>query len=227
MRTLQTVATRRGDVTIIHDAEPADLAGCPLSPDGWAMLPTPALRRMYLERWAADPNTRLTLAVTGGVIVGRATIGCSFGRWATLPRVRELAVEIVQVWRRTGLGRQLTGIALDDPAIEDEIIVGFTLPSAWDAEGSDLSSLDYGRLLAREAGTHGFRLAGTDEPEILAQQHAGLLVRTGARVPAAAVDAFERARFQRRPSETVGRQRRPLHLARRALSLLRAGMRAA
>jgi GNAT superfamily N-acetyltransferase len=227
MRILRPAATARGPITIIHDALPADVATRAIFPSGWSMTRTPALLRTILQRLAADPQARLTLAVAEGFIVGRAAVAQSFGRWATLSRVREYGIEVVRDWRRTGVGARLAEAALTDPRVEQEILLAFALPAAWDIEHARLSRGEYGRLLAEQAGTHGFRPSSTDEPEVMFQAGAALLVRRGARVPGRAVAAFERARYQRRPvggrapSSYAGRA------ARRIRSLLRVGGRGA
>ena len=243
MRTLHTVATRRGSITIIHDAVPADVAACTLNPDGWTIIRNPQVLRTFLDRSAADPQARLTLAVADGVIVGRAVVAASFGRWQKLPRVREFAIEAVREWRRTGVASRLMQAALADPAVEDEIILAFTLPSAWDLDYARLSLSNYGRLLAVNASRYGFRRVGTDEPEVMFQLGAALLVRIGARVPSEAVAAFEEARYERRPVGVSPAQAHPsvgeatdptdrpaplpLRVARRVLSLLSVAGRAA
>ncbi len=193
MRTLHTIATRCGPLTIIHDAHPADVAACTISADGWTIIRTPRVVGTFLARLAADPQARLTLAMADGVIVGRAVVGPSFGRWAPLPRVHEFAIEVVRHWRRAGVATQLTQVTLADPAVEDEIVLAFTLPSAWDPEHARLSEDDYSRLLAAGAHCYRFRRVGTDEPEVVCQRGAALLVRLGARVPPEAAAAFARA----------------------------------
>lgn len=203
VRTIQSAATRRDRITIIHDAVPADVEAYPSSPGLGAIIRNPELRRTFFRTLAADPEARLTLAIADGVIAGRVSIGPSFGRWRTLPQVREIAIEAAREWRRGGLASRLTQAALADPAVEDEILLAFTLPSAWDLEYESLTPLAYARLLAEFLGKFRFRLTGTDEPEVRWERHAALLVRIGARVPPDAVAAFDRARYidgERRPA---------------------------
>lgn len=209
MRTLQTVVTRRGPVTTIHDAAPADVGAYPISPGLCAIIRHPEVQRTCLRRPAADPEARLTLAVANSRIVGRAVVAPSFGRWQTLPAARECGSEVAREWRRTGVATALTQTVLTDPAVEGEILLAFTLPSAWDAEYEGQPPAEYGRLLARAAGGYRFRPTGTDEPEVWFQSHAALLVRIGVRVPADAVAAFEQARYERRAAGGAGAQTRP------------------
>jgi hypothetical protein len=182
-------------LTIIHNATPPEIDARAISDGLCSIIRNPQLRRRVYRALAADVQARLTLAVTDGEIVGRAVVAPSFGRWKTLPRVREFAIEVAREWRHTGLAHRLTAAALRDPAAGDEIIVAFTLPSAWDPEHERLTLPEYGRLLIESASRHGFERRSTDEPEVRWQRDAALLVRIGARVPPDAVAAFDRARF--------------------------------
>lgn len=203
MRSVCSVPTARGIVSIIHDAEPADIDASPISDGLRSIIRTSALRHRFYRQLAANPDARLTIAVADGIIVGRAVVGESFGRWQHLPRVREFAIEVAREWRRTGLGTRLTEVALHDPAAEDEIIIAFTLPAAWDAEHEGLPLPVYGRMLLDSADRHGFRRVSTDEPEIRLRD-AAMIVRPGSRVPAEALARFEAARYIRRqPALTV------------------------
>src|SRR5262249_3503577 len=154
-------------------------------------IKNPDTRRRIYRTLAADPRARLTLAVAVDVIVGRAVVAPSFGRWQALPRVREFAIEVARECRHLGIAARLTRAALSDPAGESEIVVAFPLPSAWDAEYERLPPAQYGHLLAAGARRYGFRPTGTDEPELRWQPGGALLVRRGARVPAKTLTAFE------------------------------------
>jgi len=185
-------------LTVIHAAAPADVAA-PISDGLDSIVHSPTVRRRVFDALAADPRTRLTLAVADGVIVGRVSLGPSFGRWSAVEGVRELAVEVARDRRRDGLGTALLEAALADPAVEDEILLAFALPDAWDARAAGLDDAEYGQMLATFLGRFGFHPVDTDEPEVRCRPGAALLVRVGARVPPAARTAFERARYAVRP----------------------------
>ena len=187
-------------LTLLHDVGPADLT-LPISPDLNSIIPSPVVRRKVVQALAADPRARLTIAVADGAIIGRAMVAPSFGRWQSLPRVREFGLEVARGWRRHGVATALMAAALADPAVEEEILLAFTLPAAWDTDSAGLCQRDYGRLLGALVGRAGFRPTGTDEPEVSLQHDAALLVRVGTRVPPAAVAAFEHARYHRRKAE--------------------------
>ena len=190
----------RRSLTLLHDVGPADLA-LPISPDLNSIVQSPVARRKVVQALAADPRARLTIAVGDGAIVGRAMVAPSFGRWQSLPRVREFGIEVARGWRRHGVATALMAAALADPAVEEEILLAFTLPAAWDTDSAGLCQRDYGRLLGALVGRAGFRPTGTDEPEVSLQHDAALLVRVGTRVPPVAVAAFERARYRGREAE--------------------------
>lgn len=193
MRTIQIVTTTRGTARVIHDAAPADVDAHPISPTMSSFIRGPSQRRAVVLALAADPEARLTLAVAGGEIVGRAVVGPSFGRWRALTGVREFAIELAREWRHTGLGEVLTRTALADPAVEREIVLAFLLPSAWDLEHEQRSLGGYSAMLRRRAEPHGFRPVATDEPEVRWHEGAALLARTGSRAVRAAREAFERS----------------------------------
>jgi hypothetical protein len=193
MRTDQTIETARGRVTIIHDAAPTQLESLTLDPGLVSLVRSATVRRRVLLTLSVNPAARLTIATHAGMLIGHAGVGPSFGRWAALPRVRELAFEVARDWRRQGLLGRLTDVALADPAVEDEIVLAFLWPSAWDLEGTRLQPSAYHNLLVAAGARGGFRIVGTDEPEL---GYGGtLMVRVGARVPAAALEACERARY--------------------------------
>ena len=147
---------------------------------------------------AAAPDARLTLAVSDGRIIGHSASGPSFGRWLDLPRVREVAFEVSRSWRHRGIASKLTDRAMADPAVEDEILLGFLWPSAWDTEHARLSRMAYRDLLIRFTDRYGFRTMGTDEPEIALQEGGRMIVRFGSRVPCPAVATFLDARYLNR-----------------------------
>ena len=108
---------------------------------------------------------------------------------------RVLAIEVAREYRHAGLARHLTARAIADPATADELLLAFTLPDAWDTAHERLSPAAYGARLAAFLGAQGFCPTGTDEPEVLFQRDAALLVRRGDRAPAAVAAAFEQARY--------------------------------
>ena len=197
MRVINTMDTARGPITVIHDAAPADVAAHAIHPGLTSIVRNPAVRQTVLRDLAADPHARLTLAVADGMVIGHFAAGPSFGRWRALPHVREVAFEVARDWRHLGILSRLAAVAVADPAAEDEILVGFLWPSAWDLDYERLGPIAYRKVIVTFAERQGFRLTGTDEPEIAFQQGGGLVVRVGARVPAHAVTDFHRAQYMR------------------------------
>ncbi|MGD9893245.1 MAG: hypothetical protein AB7R89_18730 [Dehalococcoidia bacterium] len=203
MRTTSVHLAANAAITIIHNASVADVAAYEIDPGLNSIIRRPTVRRQILTKLAADPEARLTLAVSGGLIVGHSAAGPSFGRWLDLPHVREVAFEVSQDWRHRGVASQMIDRAMADLVVEDEILLGFLWPSAWDTEHARLSRIAYRDLLTEFIGRYGFRTMDTDEPEIAHQEGGRLIVRIGARVPCQAIVSFMAARF-------LNRSRRPI-----------------
>ena len=195
METTQAVEIEAAASSIVHDATLADVERYALSPGLTSLIRSPIVRRRVLRDLAAASGSRLTLAVADGAIVGHLAVASSFGRWEKLPRVREVAFEVAREWRRRGVLTRMFDVALADPSVEDQILLAFLWPSAWDVEQTRLQPTSYRRLLTELRGRRGFRPVATDEPEIA--YGGALLARTGARVPSYAVGAFRRAHFLR------------------------------
>jgi hypothetical protein len=193
MRMLHSIDTASGAVTIIHDATLADVEAYAVHPGLTSMMHNPVVRRSILRNLATDPAARLTLAVVDGTVIGHYAIGPSFGRWQALPRVREVAFEVARGWRRLGILGRMGDVALGDPAVDDEIVLAFLWPAAWDVEHVGLQPTRYRAMLTDLGARYGFRRVQTDEPELA--YGGALLVRVGARVPADAVAAFDDARI--------------------------------
>jgi hypothetical protein len=198
MRTISIHLTANAAVTIIHNASVSDVAEYEIDPGLNSIIRRPIVRRQILNKLAADPVARLTLAVSDGRIIGHSAAGPSFGRWLDLPYVREVAFEVSRDWRHQGIAAKLTDRAMSDPAVEDEILIGFLWPSAWDTEHARLSRIAYRDLLTDFTGRYGFRTIDTDEPEIAFQDGGRMIVRIGARVPRRAVATFMDARYLNR-----------------------------
>lgn len=198
MRTETTVYAAEVGVTIIHDASIADVTAFEIDPGLVSLIRRPVVRRAVLRDLAAAPDARLTLAVSEGRIIGHTAVGPSFGRWRDLAHVREVAFEVSRPWRHSGIASRVSAVAMADPAVEDEILLAFLWPSAWDVEFERVTRGAYRDRLTRFVQRSGFQPVGTDEPEILLQDGGRLLVRIGARVPCRAVAAFTRARYQHR-----------------------------
>src|SRR5215211_764289 len=190
-------------VAIIHDAAVADVAAYEIDPGLNSIIRRPAVRRQILTKLAADPDARLTLAVSDGRIIGHSAVGPSFGRWLELPNVREVAFEVSRDWRQHGIASKISDRAMADPVVEDEILIGFLWPAAWDTEHARLSRIAYRDLLTHFIGRYGFRTMDTDEPEIALQEGGRMIVRIGAQVPCQAIATFMDARYLNRHRQPI------------------------
>ena len=194
MRAFQTMTTARGSITIIHDAALVDVMAHAISPGLVGMIRSPVVRRQVLRNLAAAPEARLTVAVADATLIGHVAVAPSFGRWQTLPHVREIAFEVAREWRRLGVLTRLLDVALADPAVEDEIVLAFLWPSAWDLGHVGLQPTSYRRLLVALGEQRRFRTVATDEPEIA--YGGALIARVGRRVTNPAVASFDQARYR-------------------------------
>lgn len=203
MRTASIHLSDNAAVTVIHNASVADVDAYEIDPGLDSIIRRPTVRRQILNNLAAGSDARLTVAVSGDRIIGHTAAGPSFGRWLDLPHVREVAFEVSRTWRHRGIASKLTDRAMADPAVEDEILLGFLWPSAWDTEHARLSRIAYRDLLIRFTDRYGFRTMGTDEPEIALQEGGRMIVRIGARVPCRASTAFLDARYLKRRRQSI------------------------
>jgi hypothetical protein len=203
MRTTSIHFVADAAVAIIHDATIADVADHEIDLGLNSIVRRPTVRRQILTRLAADPTARLTLAVSDGRIIGHSAAGPSFGRWLELSHVREVAFEVSRDWRHRGIASMISDRAMADPAVEDEILIGFLWPAAWDTEHARLSRIAYRDLLTDFTGRYGFRTMGTDEPEIAHQEGGRLIIRIGARVPCRAIASFMEARYLNRGRQQI------------------------
>ncbi len=184
-------------VAIIHPAPPAALDRYPLSEGLHGITHSQTVRRSLLARLASDPRARLTLAVAEGRIVAWAAVAPSFGRWQTLPHVREIGLEVAREWRAgVRLARALLTTVFADPRTEEEVVLAFALPSSWDLAYKRVHPAVYRRMIALGLRRYGFIPITTDDPEVCGVPEAALYLRAGARVPAAALDAVLAARWR-------------------------------
>ena len=113
----------------------------------------------------------------------------------------DLSPGLVGLMRSPIVRRKVLRNLVADPAVEDEILLAFLWPSAWDVQHVGLQPTSYRAMLSAVGAEHGFRPVGTDEPEIA--RGGGLIPRTGRRVPADAVTAFDGARYLGRTASPV------------------------
>jgi GNAT superfamily N-acetyltransferase len=159
----------------------------------------PARELDLLARAAAHPDTCLALAHTpDGRIVGQVTVCAPEGRWASVERVLELALETSRDWRRMGVASGLLRFTLAAPWVEEVLLLAEGYSWHWDTEGAGLDLFGYRRLLAGLLREVGFTEERTDEPDIASSAANVLLARVGRQVPPVDVAAF-RARLLSAP----------------------------
>ncbi len=194
-----TLDTPRGPLLLRDWCPPSLVRRLHADPGLTAFTRDPARERDLLARAAAHPDTCLALAHTpNGRIVGQVTICAPEGRWGTLERVLELALETSRDWRRMGVASGLLRFTLAAPWVEEVLLLAEGYSWHWDTEGAGLDPFGYRRLLAGLLGEVGFAEERTDEPDIASSAANVLLARVGRRVPPMDVAAF-RARLLSSP----------------------------
>lgn len=151
-----------------------------------------------LRRIAAQPDSNLTVAHTAErEIVAEVTLAPAEGRWADMPAVYEIALEVARSWRHGGLAEALLRFVLSPDFSEDLIIIALGVSWHWDLEGMAMTPYRYRDLLVRTFATAGFRVQDTDEPEITEGEGNVFLARTGSRVPSDVAEEFQRRLIRR------------------------------
>jgi hypothetical protein len=146
-----------------------------------------------LRQIASRPESDLTIAYTPeGTIAGQVSLAPPEGRWAEMPGVVEIGIEIAARWRRSGTAQRLLQFALDRDEIEGLIIIAMGLRWHWDVEDMGLSAGAYRSLVVRLFATAGFADFETDDEEIRSMPENVFLARIGSRVSPERVAEFER-----------------------------------
>jgi len=143
----------------------------------------PEREYQFLLNVARSSDQKLTLAYTAArEIVGQITLAPADDWWQELDNVYEIGIEVSSGWRRLGIARQLLTLALEDDAVEDNIILAMGLIWHWDIEGTGLAAFEYRKFLEERAAQYGFSEYLTSEPNIRMHPANILLARIGSRV---------------------------------------------
>lgn len=142
--------------------------------DGWR-------QQGMLRAIAAASDGYIALAVAGRAIVGFALL-CQPGpleRWAEMPGVYELSIEVSRYWRQLGIAHRLLRLLFNDPVWESRVVVAQGYNWHWDTEQTGLSVWVYRDLFRRLFGTYDFAEFETDDPEICMDKANILMARIG------------------------------------------------
>lgn len=190
--------TSHGPVIFTDRAVPSLVSRLDAHPQLVSFARTPEREKQLLRTIAEDPESNLSLAHTpAGVIVAQVSIVPAEGRWADLPEVYEVGIEVARDWRAAGIGPQLLKFAFERKTIERMIVLALGLSWHWDLEGEGLSVGGYRDMLARLFATVGFHEERTDDPEINHAEGNILLVRAGSLVDHDVYEEFHSRLFGR------------------------------
>ncbi|MFZ0242325.1 MAG: hypothetical protein WAL90_11830 [Desulfobacterales bacterium] len=196
-----------GTVTIRSFCGAAEIRQTTLSPQfsSYAQFRSLYTRRQSLEDHAAQPDTNVTLALTGGnLIVGFGVLAYPDAgeRWAELePRVmmEVKAIETCRDWRSGGLAKSILSMLLTHPFVEDKIVYMVGYSWTWDLDGTKKTAQQYSRMLIRLFEPFGFVELQTNEPNIGLRPENLFMGRIGRNVSAQVQNDFKWLRFGMRP----------------------------
>jgi acetoin utilization protein AcuA len=158
-------------------------------------------RRESLEQNSAQPDANVSLAVTDDDrIVGFGVLAYPERgeRWAQLePKVmmEVKAIEVSRRWRSLGVAREIMGMLLRHPQVEEKIVYMVGYSWTWDLEGSGRTAQEYRRLLIRLFEPFGFVELQTNEPNICLKPENIFMGRLGDQVTTEVQHAFKWLRF--------------------------------
>ncbi len=194
----ERVDTAKGPAFLRDLAPPSLVARLDIDPGMRAFMRRPDREHKLLINIAGLPDTNLTIAHTPeGVIVGHVSMTEAEGRWAPVPRLYEVAIEIAAGWRRTHLASHLLRFVTSADYVEDYILVALGYTWHWDLDGSGLNAFQYRTMLSRLFAKYGFDVQPTDDPEIMGSETNVLLARVGSRVPYDVYETFHNRLFRR------------------------------
>ncbi|MGE5589255.1 MAG: GNAT family N-acetyltransferase [Bacillota bacterium] len=198
----QTLETPGGTVLVEGPYAASSLEQ--LAPDRGlrAFRPAEKQKNALLEI-ARLPQGRVTVARHDDLLVGYVTFHPpdTFERWGEgqIQGILELgAIEVSPSWRSGGVGKALLDVSFQDDWFEDFIVVSTEYYWHWDLQSTGLSLWHYRDMLEHFFARVGFERRDTDEPDIASHPCNMLMVRTGRRVTADLLLAFEKLRYKGR-----------------------------
>jgi acetoin utilization protein AcuA len=146
----------------------------------------PPQQQLALMDIANLPEGQVYIAYSQDTIVGYVTFHYpEFERWAQsgMPCLLELgAIEVSREWRSCGISVGLIQVPFDTETMEDKIIVSIECYWFWDLQGSNLTPMEYRKLMENLMGKSGFETKLTDDPDVCSHPANLLSVRVGSRV---------------------------------------------
>ncbi len=158
-------------------------------------------RRLSLENNAAQPDANVTLALAENRLIvgfGVLTYPESDERWSQLNSqimMEVKAIEVGSTWRSQGLAKNILGLLVGHPMVEEKIayMVGYSW--TWDLDGTKKTAQQYRRMLIRLFEPFGFMEYQTNEPNICLKAENIFMGRVGGNVSPDVQNAFKWLRF--------------------------------
>ncbi|MET3109703.1 GNAT family N-acetyltransferase [Salinicoccus halitifaciens] len=146
---------------------------------------------------------RVIIAREGTHIVGYVTYHYPdpMERWSdgNLPYLLELgAVEITLDHRSGGIGKKMIQLSMEDPFVENYIIITTEYYWHWDLKNTGLDVYEYKDIMIRLMASAGFEVYQTNDPEISAHPANTLMARVGKNITRDQMMEFDKIRFKNR-----------------------------
>jgi acetoin utilization protein AcuA len=196
------LATPFGTLIIEGPVSTEVLINCSLHKDLTAFRPAEKQHKALLEI-SNLPEGRIIIARQNETIVGYVTFlyPDPLERWSegNIENLIELgAIEVIPLFRDTGVGKSLLVVSMMDDAMEDYIIITTEYYWHWDLKGTGLNIWDYRKVMEKMMNAGGLQWYATDDPEICSHPANCLMVKIGRRVDAKSIERFDQLRFKNR-----------------------------
>ncbi|MFC5558283.1 GNAT family N-acetyltransferase [Ureibacillus thermophilus] len=194
--------TRHGTVVVEGPVLPENLEKFDFH-EGLTSFRQPDQQKKALVEIAGLEEGRIIIARNNNTIIGYVTYlyPDPLERWSEdkIENVLELgAIEVVQSYRGTGVGKKLLEVSFMADEMEDYLIFTTEYYWHWDLKGTGLNVWDYRKMMENLMKSVGFEYCATDDPEITSHPANCLMVRIGKRVNEETITRFDRLRFRYR-----------------------------
>ncbi|WP_101844738.1 GNAT family N-acetyltransferase [Halobacillus sp. Marseille-P3879] len=195
----QTFQTDYGPMTIQGPLSAEQLSEYSFHEDLNAFRP-PGKQFEALKSIAGFDEGRIIAATHEQTIIGYVTYlhPDPMERWSegNMEDLIELgAIEVVPQFRGFRVGSRILELSMQDPFMENYIIISTEYYWHWDLKGTKLSIWDYRRVMEKMMGAGGLTPSPTDDPEIISHPANCLMVRIGKNVPEKSIEQFDELRF--------------------------------
>lgn len=146
---------------------------------------------------------RMIIARTSDTIIGYVTFlyPDPMERWSIFEMNNLMmlgAIEVIPQYRECKIASELLKLSMEDPFMENYIIISTEYYWHWDLRKTGLSMWDYRKVMEKMMAKGDLLPARTDDPEISSHPANCLMVRIGSNVSKESIEKFENLRFLRR-----------------------------